>query len=284
MNTPDPRSSDVTVVVSISGGKDSTALSLWLNEQGIEHRRVHADTGWEHTEHAAYMEYLADKLGPIDVVGAELKMASLIRKKGMFPGRLNRFCTDYLKVKPIAKYLERFDTELINAVGIRARESKARSKLPEWEFQKVFDCFVWRPLIQWTEQDVIDIHARHEMKPNPLYLKGANRVGCWPCIFSRKKEVKMVADVSPERISEIRELEEYVQMKASVRYAERGETFESLGYSPPTFFSLGSNQMTRGIDDYVAWSRTSYGGKQIEMFDEPEDGCMRWGLCETEDE
>lgn len=32
----------------ISGGKDSAALSLWLTENGIEHRRVFANTGWEH--------------------------------------------------------------------------------------------------------------------------------------------------------------------------------------------------------------------------------------------
>ena len=40
----------VTVVASVSGGKDSAALSLWLTEQGIEHRRVFAVSGWEADE------------------------------------------------------------------------------------------------------------------------------------------------------------------------------------------------------------------------------------------
>lgn len=40
-------------VVSVSGGKDSTAACLALTEAGIEHRRVFADTGrwgvtWQH--------------------------------------------------------------------------------------------------------------------------------------------------------------------------------------------------------------------------------------------
>ena len=43
------------VVASVSGGKDSAALSLWLTENGVEHRRVFADTGWEH---ASTYEYL----------------------------------------------------------------------------------------------------------------------------------------------------------------------------------------------------------------------------------
>lgn len=33
------------VCAAVSGGKDSTAMSLWLTEQGIEHLRVFADTG-----------------------------------------------------------------------------------------------------------------------------------------------------------------------------------------------------------------------------------------------
>lgn len=36
-----------TVVASISGGKDSAAMSLWLHEQGIEHLRCFLGTGCE---------------------------------------------------------------------------------------------------------------------------------------------------------------------------------------------------------------------------------------------
>jgi hypothetical protein len=35
----------------------------------------------------------------------------------------------------------------------------------------------------------------------------------------------------------------------------------------------------------VAWSRTLHGGRvedrQIELFVQADEGCMRWGLCET---
>lgn len=176
------------VVASISGGKDSAAMSLWLTEQGIDHDRVFLDTGWENELTYTYLRGpLTALLGPIVELRGPLLMEELIRKKGMFPSRVRRFCTQELKVKPMQRYLSaRIDggEDMINAVGIRAAESEARSRMPEWEWQDGFDCEVWRPLLRWSEQDVIDIHRRHGLAPNPLYLLGASRVGCWPCIYA----------------------------------------------------------------------------------------------------
>lgn len=265
------------VVASVSGGKDSAALCLWLQEQGIEHRRVFADTGWEHDLTYEYLRGpLTRALGPIDEVqGRDHGMANLVRRKGMFPSRLRRFCTEELKVKPLAEFTRRLQDEhgeVVNAVGIRAAESEARSKLTEWEWSDTFDCEVWRPLIRWTEQDVIDIHKRHGLAPNPLYLKGATRVGCWPCIFSRKAEVRLVAELSPERIEAIRRLEAEI---APIPVKKEGQ--QPL---PRTFFT-GPVSISHPIDDVVEWSRTSRGGKQFLLLDDQPAGCVRWGLCEA---
>ncbi len=248
------------VVASISGGKDSAAMSLYLTELGIEHRRVFMDTGWEHQATYDYLRGpLTDKLGPIEEIRGPLTMVELIKKKGMFPSRRIRFCTQELKVKPIIDYLQGLEDEPVNAVGIRGGESLARSKMPEWEFQKGFDCECWRPILSWSFEDVVSIHKRHGLLPNPLYLAGASRVGCFPCIHARKKEIAFIAKESPERIDKIREME------------------KSNGY---TFFQGSKKRIT--IDEAVEWSMTSHGGKQFELFDSSDDqaGCMRWGLCD----
>ncbi len=314
---PDPRTS--VVVASVSGGKDSAALSLWLTEQGIEHRRVFADTGWEHASTYEHLAYLDTVLGPIDRVQSKHGgMADLLRKRGMFPSRTRRFCTQELKARPITRYLAEHSCD-VNAIGIRAGESLARSKMPEWEWSNDFDCHTWRPLIAWTEDDVIAIHQRHGVRPAPLYLQGASRVGCWPCIFSRKSEIKLIADIDPARIDEIEALEAEVTATACERAAAKGTSMEERGHHSPTFFhvksiaahvdaagrrltpaeladvdsdgkpqaSAGTVSLNEGgmvpIREMVDWSRTSRGGRQLTMLDDPPGGCMRWGLCEHED-
>jgi 3'-phosphoadenosine 5'-phosphosulfate sulfotransferase (PAPS reductase)/FAD synthetase len=275
------RIDDSTLVVSVSGGKDSAALSLWLHEQGIEHERLFADTGWEHPLTYEYLRGpLQEAIGPINEVRAEQQMKDLIRKKKMFPSRLRRFCTTELKVKPLSRWMKSQDASIVNAVGVRAEESAARAKLSRWEYSSEFDADVWRPLLRWTEQEVIDIHHRHGLAPNPLYLKGATRVGCWPCIFSRKREIKLVADLSPERIDEIRQLEDELGDAAEERMKEDGRH-----RNRPTFFHPKGHDPERGdfvpIERVVEWARTSRGGKQMLMFDTEPPGCMRWGLCEA---
>jgi 3'-phosphoadenosine 5'-phosphosulfate sulfotransferase (PAPS reductase)/FAD synthetase len=259
------------VVASISGGKDSAAMSLWLTEQGIEHHRVFMDTGWEHPATYEYLRGpLAAKIGPIQWLRSERGgMVEWVRHKGTFPSKQRRWCTEELKVKPLARWLAEYDAGAVNAVGIRAAESEARARLSEWEWSDAIDCETWRPLLTWTEADVIAIHHRHGLAPNPLYLRGAERVGCWPCIYARKAELRLLGEIDPERVGQINALE--IELSAAAA-APRGWFQAPLG-------RVG----VWSIGEVIAWSRTSRGGRQFELFDAPEHerGCVRWGLCET---
>lgn len=274
------------VVANVSGGKDSTALSLWLTEQGIEHVRIFADTGWEHPDTYRYLDYLDTVLGEIERVRPKLGMRDLIVKKGMFPGRMHRYCTSELKVIPINAWMDRHDPECegIVALGIRADESAARAELPEWELGGAgVDRVTWRPLIGWTLDDVIAIHRRHAVRPNPLYLQGASRVGCWPCIQSSKADIRLVADTDPARIALIGDLERSLKTRRLLRMVEDPEYAAKAiekRFRDPTFFAGKKRNLP--IAEAVEWSRTAHGGKQFDMFGpDPDAGCMRWGLCDT---
>lgn len=280
--------SDHVVVANVSGGKDSTALTLWLHEQGIEHLRIFADTGWEHDDTYRYLDQLERVVGEIERVRAPLQMHDLIRKKGMFPGRLHRYCTSELKVKPINKWMNRHDQDFIGivALGIRAEESQARRDLPEWSFGDAgIDRAVWRPLIAWTLDDVIATHKRHGLAPNPLYLRGATRVGCWPCLYAAKGDIRMVAEETPDRIQEIANLERELKSRRLIRMAtdpEYAAKAIAKRFRMPTFFA--GKKRSIPIMEAVEWSRTTYGGKQLDLLGpDPNAGCMRWGLCEHVD-
>lgn len=309
------------VVASVSGGKDSAAMCLWLREQDIQHELVFMDTGWEHAATYDYLRGpLTAKLGPItelrgvvelsaqersrieeaiadlplvrDAFATGSPMVALALKKGMFPAGKARWCTDYLKEEPMKRYLEALidgGIEIVNAVGIRAAESAIRATYEErtelrWARRdgSHYDCEMWRPILHWSISDVVAMHERHGLRPNPLYLiPGIERVGCF-CIRARKSEIRATADRMPWVIDLVRELETAVGRLAAQRLL--GQAIRNPNWRKPGWFQAptGTGGACWPIDSVVQWSRTSRGGRQFELFTPTEsEGCLRWGLCET---
>ncbi len=131
-------------IVSVSGGKDSTALLLLALERETENlQAVFADTGHEHAQTYEYIDYLNDKVFPIRVIKAdftkdierkreyvrtkwpekgvppetvERAIAALVPTgnpfldlciwKGRFPSTKARFCSEELKRNPIIEQVQ----------------------------------------------------------------------------------------------------------------------------------------------------------------------------------
>ena len=270
---------------SMSGGKDSTALALWLRAQGVRFTPVFCDTGWEHPTTYAYIrDVLEPVFGAFTVVRNEKLfqadpewaggMEQGTKKFRMFSSGRHRWCSYYLKVLPAQNLFAEVQyadgAKPVNAVGIRAQESASRSKMTQTEEQD--EATVWRPLIDWTEAQVIEAHAAAGLKPNPLYLTGASRVGCYPCIFARKHEIRHLAAVAPERIDRIAELEERV---TQLRQDGNPDAAQA------TFFRSKLKGVPKmSVREVVEWSRTKGGDVIDDVSELEEQGCMRWGLCE----
>lgn len=282
------------LVVSVSGGKDSTATCLHLLEQGYTRKdfdRIFFDTGWEEKRTYQYLDELEKTIGPIKRLRAEIPIKEEYREHIEyfetrlghespmirnifrylnFPRRFVRWCTRELKIAVANSYFESLEDEYINVVGIRKEESKSRSLMEEWEFNNHFDCWVWRPLINWTEKQVIDIHHRFNLAPNPLYLQGSLRVGCYPCINSNKKEIK---HLSLDRIQLIEDLEQTITKLKQEKTGKQKEV---------TFFQIkGKDTNFSKIRNIYQWSLTTRGGSQYELFSKEAPTCIRWGMCNT---
>ena len=222
------------VVVSYSGGKDSQASLIWaVKKYGVKNvEAVFCDTGWEHPITYQHIEDTTFQLGVklVTVRSEKYKgMIDLAERKKRFPSTRARFCTSELKTIPFIDFVLEQKDHLIIVQGIRALESNLRSAMKKQcrffkyyfepynvsgkthyyrkseikEWVKKFTDDVIRPVFDWNGQQVIDYIKENGQEPNELYKQGFKRVGCFPCIMSRHKEVHEIYKRYTYRIDEI---------------------------------------------------------------------------------
>jgi len=314
-------------IVSISGGKDSTACYLLAIERGRPFRAVWADTGHEHPLTVEYIRTLPERTGgpEIERVSADFSV-QIARKrgfvkdkwlkhgvpesrvqralevlqptghpfvdltlwKGRFPSTKAQFCTEQLKAIPIqdqiiAPALERGD--IVQWLGIRREESKRRSDTPRvrrvrWiEPKRTLVYFA--PIAYWGWNAVFWMHERHGIKPNPLYSQGANRVGCWPCIHSRKSELAAIARTDPDAIKRLMEWESLVgeaSKRGAATFFGPDTTPEGAAMARKGISGVDGGPQYPRADQVFEWAQTDRGGRQFPLF---EPGCAsEYGLCE----
>lgn len=273
--------------VGISGGKDSGAVLLWMvHESGIPRHQINAtfcDTGNEHEWTYEQVAKLSDRVHPVETLKPELDFFALARKKQRFPSTKVRFCTQFLKIYPTqdhVQYLKEAYSHVVAVSGVRSNESADRAKLLEWDYSGHLLTMQWRPIITWTIAEVVAIHAKYGIPMNKLYAAGAQRVGCFPCIMSRKAEIRMIAQRFPERIAAIRDAENAFEAENG-RYS----SFFARNAVPERFRSKacvtkkGEEMNVATIDDVVKWSMTGKRAKGSYLDDEEPISC-RSGFCE----
>jgi len=231
------------IIVSVSGGKDSTAslikaLSQYSKSDVIG---VFCDTGWEHPDTYKYIKYLKNKLGVEIITIKNKKYAGVldcIRKKHIFPSSRLRFCSSNLKVEPMIDFLLEFtkdnpDAVIENWVGIRTDESVDRTKkyadvspddaflysdffkLSKKRVNILKNVFLRYPVIDLTANDVYKIIVGAGLDVNPLYHQGQSRVGCYPCVIGGMKSYQATwnTEIGKDRILQLLALEEELNDK-----------------------------------------------------------------------
>ena len=200
--------------------------------------------------------------------------------KGRFPSRKAQFCTEELKRNMAVSYqIDLIDAgfKVVSWQGVRRDESQNRRNAKKIE-RLGPKLYAFRPLVEWSADDVFFYCASKCLQPNPLYRQGMNRVGCMPCINCGKEEVRQINARFPAA------LEEKAQWEWLVGQASK------RGFS--TFFNKDlheDNYQCRRVHDanrveaVIQWAHTSRGGRQLDMFAgliESNACASAYGLCE----
>ena len=180
-----PDGKPVRHILSLSGGKDSTALAILIKDRIPELEYVFCDTEKELPETYDYLKRLEVYLGkPIVYLKNDGRGFDelLQARRGFLPSAQVRWCTEYLKIKPFEKYVG--DDICYSYVGIRADEPHRKGYISAKP-----NIIPQYPFIEEgiTKADVLRILEDSGLGV-PEYYQWRSRSGCFFCFFQQRIE------------------------------------------------------------------------------------------------
>lgn len=202
-------------ILSLSGGKDSTALAVYLRDriQGLEY--VFCDTGEELLETYEYLDKLEAYLGaPINRLNPDRLFDHYLKiYNGVLPDARTRWCTRKLKIEPFERFVG--DTLCYNYIGIRADEvhrkgyiSTKPNIIPRYPF--ISDGITKSDVYRILEDCGLGL---------PRYYDWRSRSGCYFCFFQQRVEWVGLYENHPDLFAKAMEFE------TEKENAETGERF-----------------------------------------------------------
>ena len=183
--------SESSIVISFSGGKDSTVVAdlvvRALSNPSLVH--IFGDTTLEFPLTYEY-EKRFRKQNPKAIIkvtkNKEQDFYKVCEDIGP-PARMMRWCCSMFKTGPITRVINNLfkDTQILTFYGIRKHESVSRSKYDRvssnTEGVKIQKQTVAAPIFDWKDIDVWLYMLTEELDFNDAYRLGYDRVGCWCC-------------------------------------------------------------------------------------------------------
>lgn len=195
-------------IISLSGGKDSTAMLHLMLDQNIPiHSVIFCDTGWEFSDMLDHIDLVEQKTG-IKIVRVKPEKSfnhwmlrqPVIARKGPMKGKVHRigngwpslgrrWCTRE-KISAIHKFTKNIEN-MVEAIGY-AYDEKHRVK-DNKKYSTIY------PLIdaKMTEADCLDYCKKLGYHWGGLYDRFA-RVSCFCCPLQRIGELRKLREYYPE--------------------------------------------------------------------------------------
>ncbi len=185
-------------ILCMSGGKDSTALALYMRDRVQDMEYVFCDTDKELTETYEYLNRVEAFLGK-KIVRLNAKAGFdhwLDVFGGYLPSPQMRWCTKLLKLKPFEEYVG--EEPVISYVGICADENRSGYISTKPNIKAVF------PLKEAgiDHAGVIKILEDSGIGMPPYLKWGRTHSGCYFCFFQRPIEWVRLLETHPEQFEE----------------------------------------------------------------------------------
>ena len=205
-------------ILGLSGGKDSAALAVHMNQRHPELNIEYffTDTGYELKETYDFLNKLKTRLDkPIHYINPRNSFDYFLKKYNNFlPSATARWCTIEMKLKSMEAWLKPAldeGQEIITYVGIRYDERgrvgyKPTNDLIKAKFPFIEDCIDKDGVMEILESSGLGL---------PDYYKWRSRSGCTFCFFQKRSEWIGLKENHPEAWEHAKSLEKEATENAS---------------------------------------------------------------------
>ncbi|MFI9014484.1 phosphoadenosine phosphosulfate reductase family protein [Streptomyces griseus] len=195
-------------VLGISGGKDSSALAVYMRNRVPDMEYFFCDTGAELPETYEYLNRLEAALGKSIVrLNADRDFDHWMEVyQGTLPSPQMRWCTKNLKIKPLEDWVG--DDKVISYVAIRADENRIGYVSTKPNIDAVFP-FREEGIDKAGVMRILD-EAGIGL---PGYYEWRTRSGCYFCFFQRKHEWVGLKERHPDLYAKAVEYEDKVRYR-----------------------------------------------------------------------
>ena len=220
-------------LLGLSGGKDSSALAVYMRDRVPEMEYFFSDTGKELPETYQFLDRLEVFLGkPIARLNMERDPSEnrdfdhwLTLYGGLLPSSQVRWCTVNLKIRPFEEFVG--EDKAYNYIAIRADEDRVgykplktaalRNIEPKYPFKE--DGITKEDVYRILEESGLGL---------PDYYKWRTRSGCYFCFFQRKSEWVGLLEQHPELFELAKGYEKFNEETGERFTWSQGESLEEL--------------------------------------------------------
>lgn len=262
-------------ILSLSGGKDSAALAIYMRDRVPEMEYIFSDTGKELPETYEYLDRISSYLGKqVQRLNADIGFDHWYQMYGgMIPSNHRRWCTKDLKLKPFERHCG--NDEVINYVGLRADENRSGYISHKPNIKAVYpfrdDGLVLR--------DIEEILRRSGVGMPPYTKWGRTRSGCYFCFYQQKIEWVRLKEKYPDLFEKAKAYEKPYEKTGSFFTWSRGESLAELE-RPERMEQIKREHVLRMERQEARWENRTLlevfsRAEKAEDVDEDEDqGCL----------